>query len=71
MQETQNKDQVNEISIFKYLDPFFGHMYLDEIRRLHIDEIIQQRLNEGVKNSTVNRVLQKLRAVLNKAHKEM
>jgi len=68
--ETQNKDKVNEISIFKYLDPFFGHMYLDEIRRMHVDEIIQKRLNEGVKNATVNRILQKLRAVLNKAHKE-
>lgn len=41
--ETQNKDKVNEISIFKYLDPFFGQLYLDEIRRLHVDEIIWQR----------------------------
>ena len=70
MKETQNKDRVNEISIFKYLDPLFGHLYLDEIRRMHIDTIIQQRLDEGVSNATVNRLLQKLRAVLNKAHKE-
>jgi len=70
MREKQNKDQNNEISIFKYLDPYFGHMYVDEIRRMHVDEIIQQRLKEGVSNATVNRLLQKLRAVLNKAHKE-
>lgn len=70
MREKQNKDQTNEISIFKYLDPYFGHLHLDEIRRMHIDEIIQQRLKEGVSNATVNRLLQKVRAVFNKAHKE-
>ena len=70
MREKQNKDSSNEISIFKYLDPYFGHLYVDEIRRMHVDDIIQQRLKEGVSNATVNRLLQKLRAVLNKAHKE-
>ena len=70
MREKQNKDQTNEVSIFKYLDPYLGHMYVDEIRRMHVDEIIQRRLKEGVSNTTVNRLLQKLRAVLNKAHKE-
>ena len=70
MREKQNKDSSNEISISKSLDPYFGHLYVDEIRRMHIDDIIQQRLNEGVSNATVNRLLQKLRAVLNIAHKE-
>ncbi len=70
MREKQNKDRVNEISIFKYLDSYFGDLHLDEIRRMHIDTIIQQRLNEGVSHATVNRLLQKLRTVLNKAHKE-
>jgi len=70
MCEKQNKDSSNEISIFKYLDPCFSHMYVDEIRHMHIDEIIQQRFKEGVTNATVNRLLQKLRAVLNIAHKE-
>ena len=37
MREKQNKDSSNEISIFKYLDPYFGHLYVDEIRRMHID----------------------------------
>lgn len=70
IREKQNKDKANEISIFKYLDRFFGHMYLDEIRRMHVDDLIQTRLNEGVTNTTINRILQKLRAVFNKAHKE-
>ncbi|PLA73608.1 site-specific integrase, partial [Hydrogenovibrio sp. SC-1] len=37
---------------------------------MHVDEIIQKRLDDGVSNATINRLLQKLRAVLNKAHKE-
>lgn len=70
MRETQNKDQGNEIRLFRYLDQYFGDKYLDEIRRMHIDAIIQNKLKDGASNATVNRHLQKLRAVLNKAHKE-
>lgn len=70
MRETQNKDQDNEIRLFRYLDRYFRDKYLDEIRRMHIDDIIQNKLKDGAKNATVNRYLQKLRAVLNKAHKE-
>lgn len=70
MREKQNKDSNNEVSIFKYLDRYFGHLYVDEIRRMHVDEIIQTRLKEGVTNATINRLLQKLRAVLNIARKE-
>lgn len=70
LRETNNKDRQNEINLFRYLDPFLGHMMLDEIRRMHIDAIIHKRLSEGVTNATVNRLLQKLRAVLNKAKKE-
>ncbi|WP_082676480.1 site-specific integrase [Thiomicrospira sp. WB1] len=70
IREKQNKDTANEVSIFKYLDAYFGHLYVDEIRRMHVDDIIQQRLKEGVSNTTINRLLQKLRAVLNIAHKE-
>jgi len=70
MRETQNKDQDNEIRLFRYLDQYFRDMYLDEIRRMHIDAIIQNKLKDGASNATVNRHLQKLRAVLNKASKE-
>lgn len=70
MRETQNKDRDNEIRLFRYLDQYFRDMYLDEIRRMHVDAIIQNKLKDGASNATVNRHLQKLRAVLNKAHKE-
>ncbi|WP_373020988.1 tyrosine-type recombinase/integrase [Thiomicrorhabdus sp.] len=70
MRETQNKDQYNEIRMFRYFDKYFRDKYLDEIRRMHVDAIIQEKLEDGVSNATVNRYLQKLKAVLNKAHKE-
>jgi integrase len=70
MRETQNKDQGNEIRLFRYLDRYFRDLHLDDIRRMHVDAIIQNKLKDGASNATVNRHLQKLRAVLNKAHKE-
>ncbi len=69
-QETKNKDAINEDSLFKIAQPFFGHLFLDEINRHHINNIIHSRLNEGVSNTTVNRLLQKIRAVLKKAQRE-
>lgn len=68
--ETKNKDAVNEASLFKIIHPFLGHLFLDEIKRGHINQIIQARLAEGVSNTTVNRLLQKTRAVLRKAQRE-
>lgn len=68
--ETKNKDAVNEVSLFKIIHPFLGHLFLDEIKRGHINQIIQSRLSEGVSNTTVNRLLQKIRAVLRKAERE-
>ncbi|QCU89591.1 tyrosine-type recombinase/integrase [Thiomicrorhabdus sediminis] len=70
MRETQNKDRDSEVRMFRYFDKYFRDKYVDEIRRMHVDEIIQDKLKDGVANATVNRYLQKLRAVLNKAHKE-
>lgn len=68
--ETKNKDAVNEASLFKIVHPFLDHLYLDEINRGHINQIIQSRLEDGVSNTTVNRLLQKIRAVLRKAERE-
>jgi integrase len=68
--ETQNKDSANEASLFKYLDPILGDLYLDEIQRSHIDLVIRHRQVDGVCNTTINRYLQKIRAVLRRAHRE-
>jgi len=68
--ETQNKDAANEASLFKYLDPILGEFFLDEIKRSHIDLVIRHRQADGVCNTTINRYLQKIRAVLRRAKRE-
>jgi len=68
--ETQNKDAANETSLFKYLDPILGDLYLDEIKRQHVDFVIRNRQVDGVCNTTINRYLQKIRAVLRRAQRE-
>ena len=68
--ETRNKDEANEISLFKYLDPILGDLYLDEIKRQHVDLVIRNRQIDGVCNTTINRYLQKIRAVLRRAQRE-
>ncbi|RUM91043.1 MAG: site-specific integrase [Thiomicrospira sp.] len=70
VKETKNKDAVNQASIFKTSNQYLGKLYLDQIDRHVINHIIESRLDQGVSNTTVNRLLQKIRAVLNKAHKE-
>lgn len=70
VKETKNKDAVNEASIFKLSNKYLANLSLDQIDRHIINDIIEARLDEGVSNTTVNRMLQKIRAVLNKAHKE-
>lgn len=70
VKETKNKDAVNEASIFNLSNKYLGNLTLDQIDRQVINDVIESRLDEGVSNTTVNRMLQKIRAVLNKAHKE-
>ena len=68
--ETKNKDHINEATLFKIASKYLNDLYLDEINRQHINDIVQCRLNEGVSNTTVNRLLQKVRALLRKARRE-
>ncbi|MGS2724781.1 tyrosine-type recombinase/integrase [Porticoccus sp. GXU_MW_L64] len=59
-----------DLLIFKWLHPYLGSFYLDEISRELIAAITQAKLAEGVKPSTVNRHLALLRAVLRCAERE-
>ncbi|MBE0471196.1 MAG: site-specific integrase [Methyloprofundus sp.] len=68
--ESENKDRVNEQNLFKILSPYFEGMYLDEITRSDINRLIDGRKADGVSNTTVNRALQKVRAVLRRATKD-
>lgn len=68
--ETKNKDHVNELSQFNRFIEINGDMYLDDIDRKSINHFIDIRLKSGVSTTTINRTLQKVRALLNKAKKE-
>lgn len=48
-----------------YLQPFFGHLYPDEIKENHIKDYQRQRDWAGVAPTTVNRELGVLRSALN------
>ncbi len=51
----------------RWVDKHLSGFYLDEINKLKIDLIKNARLADGVSNSTVNRLLSILRAILNRA----
>jgi integrase len=51
----------------RWLDRYLGGKYLDEISRSLVDRISDARLAEGVRNATVNRTLEILRAILRKS----
>jgi integrase len=55
---------------FRWLNPHLNHKHLNDINKALIDRIKQAKLNSGVSNATVNRVLGLLRALLNCARDE-
>jgi integrase len=61
---------VDFVSILRWLHPHLYGKYLDEIKRDVLDSVTQAKLDEGVANATVNRVLQVLRAILRRAERE-
>lgn len=68
--ETSRKSVVNDLGVIKFLDPFLGSKYLDEINRDLIDKIKEKKLATRVKPATVNRTLEVVRVILNTAVKE-
>ncbi|HFD2311440.1 TPA: site-specific integrase, partial [Legionella pneumophila] len=53
-----------------FLDPYLGQKTLDEINAELIEFIAQEKERTNVTPTTVNRMLEIIRAILNKAHKE-
>jgi len=70
MKETTRKSKADDLAQIRWLDPFVGEMYLDEITRDVIDRITEAKLRTGVKPATVNRLLEVLRVILNTARKQ-
>jgi len=53
-----------------YADSFLKDKFLDEINAAALEDIIEAKLKTGVANATVNRIMEVIRAVLNKASKQ-
>ncbi|MEE8266150.1 MAG: site-specific integrase [Acidiferrobacterales bacterium] len=54
----------------RWLHTYLGHLYLDEITRDVIDNVIQAKLDKGAGNGTVNRHLAVIRSILRAAMNE-
>ncbi|MFH1818415.1 MAG: tyrosine-type recombinase/integrase [Pseudomonadota bacterium] len=71
LQETEHKaSQVSDVYHLRWLDSYLCDVPLSDINRGLIDKITAARKAEGVANSTVNRVLEVMRAILRKAANE-
>lgn len=66
--ETSHKaSQVSDKIHLRWLDRFLTETWLDEINREFLDRIMAARMAEGVRNSSVNRTMEVIRAVLRRA----
>jgi integrase len=69
--ENQDKKTINDdVAYVKWVDPFIGECFLDEVTRDKLDEITDAKLKTGVKPATVNRMMEVVRAILNRAFRE-
>jgi len=71
LSESSHKKSI-ETDKFKlrWLDQHLNKLHLDEITKAKIDEVKAAKKSEGVSNSTVNRTLELLRSILNRAKQE-
>ena len=71
VREQRDRPSLNDsLSHLRWIDAYLCGIYLDKIDRQLVDTMTEARLNDGVANATVNRMLQVLRAVLRKAQLE-
>jgi len=69
--EKQHRRTIENIKLYlRTLDPWLHNLMLDEIDRDLVDEIISAKLNDGLSNASVNRILEVLRAVLRAAYEK-
>ena len=69
-EKTHKKSFKTDIEHFRLLDDYLGKLSLDEISLSHIDNFKTKRHQQGVTNSTINRSLALVRAVLRAAQKD-
>ncbi|MFT7235287.1 MAG: integrase [Methylophagaceae bacterium] len=69
--ENQDKKTIkDDVAHVKWVDPFIGEHFLDEVTRDKLDDITYAKLDTGVKPATVNRMMEVVRAILNRAYRE-
>lgn len=69
-EQTHKKTLYNDKSHIRRLEPFLLGKNLNEITRDVVDSFVANRKNEGVKNATINRSLEVLRAILRRAEND-
>ena len=67
---THKASQISDKYHLRWLDRFLGGVELGSINRALLDRIMAARIAEGVANSSVNRVMEVIRAILRKAVNE-
>jgi integrase len=71
LDESQHKRSLIDDKVhLRWLDPHFKKYTLNQITRDAVDKIAEIKLREGVKNATVNRMLEIVRAILRRAERE-
>lgn len=69
-EKAHKKSLEDDKSRLRWLSPYLADKYLHEIDRSLIDHITEEKLDEDVETTTVNRVLETLRGILNLAKDE-
>lgn len=67
MRESANKSKKDDISLFRILDEYLSEISLHQIDNHIIQKIINGRSKDNVSNATINKSLEKVRAILNLA----
>jgi integrase len=71
LDESQHKRSLDDDKIhLRWVSPYFKDLMLTQITRNTIDSIANKKLKEKVKPSTVNRMLEIIRAIFRKAERE-
>ncbi len=69
IQETNHKaTHKSDLAHLRWLDPYLKDKLLSDVTRDFVDEITRIRVNQGVSNASVNRLLALLRSIIRKAH---
>jgi len=71
LQETAHKKtHEDDKAALRFAHPYLGSKMLDEINRSLLDSLLHAKAATGVSNATVNRLMEVIRAILNRAEKE-